>query len=99
MLSEALYDNTTLTHLFLTSNLLVIEGAKALAKVLYKNTTLICLNLENNQFGAEGVKALANTLYKNTTISSLNLSYMVLRSFEVYFSVSITSQLKSSPEK
>ncbi|CAG8472292.1 12932_t:CDS:2 [Cetraspora pellucida] len=61
-LATALYKNSTLTHLYISSNHLDSEVGKTLASVLYVNTTLTHLSLWNNQLGSEGGRALAEAL-------------------------------------
>ena len=66
--------NSTLTKLNLSSNLIGSEGAISLANALKQNTTLKTLLLRNNQIGPEGTIALANTLKQNKSLIKLQLN-------------------------
>ena len=62
-------------ELYLYSNNISDEGAKALAEALKVNTALHRLDLYSNKISDEGAKALAEVLKVNTALRALHLAY------------------------
>ena len=63
-----------LQELFLMSNRIGNDGAKALADCLKHHTNLQTLLLDSNKIGSDGAKALADCLKHHTNLQTLDLS-------------------------
>jgi hypothetical protein len=74
-MAEALTTNSTLTTLYLGSNNIGDDGAKAMAEALTTNSTLTTLYLRSNNIGYDGAKSLADALTINSTLTTLDLRY------------------------
>jgi hypothetical protein len=72
-LAKALWGNTTITCLDLSSNNLNDHAGAYLARILKKNSTLRKLELDNNNLGPNSVLAFGNSLKVNTTLEYLSL--------------------------
>ena len=68
------YNFGCLHTLRLCTNLIGIDGAKALANALEACTCLISLDLSNNEIGGDGAKAIIDVLSACMSLNSLNLS-------------------------
>lgn len=68
-------NNTTITSLNLSDNLINAEGIKPFAEALKENTTLQSLNLSNNTLRKEGIEHISQALETNNTLTTINLSY------------------------
>ena len=73
VIAEALKINGTIAKLYLASNQIDAEGAKALAEALKINKTLTQLYLSYNQIDNEGAQAIAKALKDNKTLTTLFL--------------------------
>jgi Ran GTPase-activating protein (RanGAP) involved in mRNA processing and transport len=76
ILANALYNNTTLTELYLSKNKISDIGVHSLAQTLsINNFTLKLLDLHSNNITDEGVEYLAEMLKINKTIIRLGLGF------------------------
>jgi Ran GTPase-activating protein (RanGAP) involved in mRNA processing and transport len=72
-LAKALWGNTTITCLDLSSNNLNDHAGAYLARILKKNRTIKKLELDNNLLGPSSTLAFGNSLKVNTTLKYLSL--------------------------
>jgi Ran GTPase-activating protein (RanGAP) involved in mRNA processing and transport len=76
ILANALYNNTTLTELYLSKNQISDIGVHSLAQTLsINNSTLKLLDLHSNNITDEGAEYLAEMLKINKTIIRLGLGF------------------------
>jgi Ran GTPase-activating protein (RanGAP) involved in mRNA processing and transport len=76
VLASVLFNNTTLTELYLSKNRICDMGVHALVQVLsINNSTLKSLNLHSNNITDEGAEYLAEMLKTNKTITLLGLGF------------------------
>ena len=73
-LANALRINSTIRHLYLTSNCIKDEGAEAMGKMLRHNTTLGSLSLSNNGITDKGGKFIFAALPTNYSLYDLGLN-------------------------
>jgi hypothetical protein len=72
-LAKALWENTTITCMDLSSNDLNDHSGSYLARILKKNNTLAKLELDNNLLGPSTCSAFAEALKVNTSLVYLSL--------------------------
>lgn len=72
-LAKALWENTTITCIDLSSNDLSDHSGSYLARILKKNNTLAKLELDNNNLGPSSAHAFAEALRVNTSLVYLSL--------------------------
>ncbi|KAF0561602.1 f-box domain-containing protein [Gigaspora margarita] len=75
IISENLYENTTITSIFLydINGNFITNVINVLAKILYKSTTLTSLRLKSSLLKNREFKTLLEALDKNTVLRSLDL--------------------------
>uniref|UniRef100_A0A7S3LPK0 non-specific serine/threonine protein kinase n=1 Tax=Aplanochytrium stocchinoi TaxID=215587 RepID=A0A7S3LPK0_9STRA len=74
-IAEMLRNNTTLTEIGLSYNLLGCNGVTRISRALHTNSTLRYLHLEDNSIEDDGADALAEMLRVNNTLTHLMLCY------------------------
>ena len=80
VIAKMLTENTTLTHLILSGNILDSKCADKICEILCNNTTLEYLNLSANKLDSECADKICEALCNNNTVRILNLSYNKLDS-------------------
>ena len=73
--AAALFNNTTLRELYMTSCKITSKGFIEVASSLTKNTTLQLLDVKGNSLGMDGAKAVSKMITDNNTLVWLNLSF------------------------
>ncbi|RIB26952.1 hypothetical protein C2G38_2063505 [Gigaspora rosea] len=82
-LTDALYENTSLSTLSLRDNIFCDDIAEEeFEKDLYRNKTLASLNLAADVISFKSAKIFAEILYNNISLTSLNLYNIKLFDFE-----------------
>jgi len=72
-LAKALWTNTSVTCIDLSSNELNDHAGSYLARILKKNTTLRKIELDNNRLGSKSIGAFGESLKVNSTLVYLSL--------------------------
>ena len=72
-IAKALWDNTTITCLDLSSNDLNDHSGTYLARILKRNNTIAKLELDNNQLGPNTCQAFSESLKVNNSLVYLSL--------------------------
>jgi len=71
--AKAMWSNTTITSLDLSSNGLDDRAGKYIARILNRNNVLLKMELDNNKFGSQTCLAFGESLRKNTSLTYLSL--------------------------
>ena len=69
-----LRENTTITSVDLSDNVVEADGARQLSEALRSNASITSLVLRANSIGESGAQALADMLLVNTTLTELDVS-------------------------
>ncbi|WP_417905027.1 hypothetical protein [Candidatus Tisiphia endosymbiont of Micropterix aruncella] len=75
LLSKALENNKTLTHINLRNSNIDDEGAKIVAKFLQNNNTVTQVDLSNNKIGRKVAKKLVKILNNKNIVSKIMVSF------------------------
>ena len=72
-LAKAMWANSTITCLDLSSNALDDHGGAYLARILKRNRSIVKLELDNNQLGPATCRAFGESLIVNDALKMLSL--------------------------
>lgn len=95
-LAKAMWSNTTITCLDLSSNKLNDHAGCYIARMLKRNKTLLKIEIDNNELGAMACKTFGEALQVNTTLKTLVLDSNPLASTSPQGMLALAESLRSN---
>ena len=95
-LAKAMWSNSTITCLDLSSNKLNDHAGSYIARILKRNKTLVKIEIDNNELGSVACKAFGEALQVNTTLETLILDSNPLASTSPQGMLALADSLRSN---